>query len=129
MPGQTRAAKLTAVTDEEWDAIKLSGGPGRAAKPSTQLDNLTEAVAAIPKLNADDPKAGWYRLPATQANTVEVITRELRKGVKQLNADRNDGTAIKLETRPRKDHPKLGNFVAFRVSIVPVESAETERAS
>jgi len=122
------APKLVSVNDDEWDAIKLSGGPGRQAKPSTQLETLKAAVASLPESGQyENSRDGWYRIGATAANTVDVIARELRKGVKQLNADRDADSQLKVETRPRKDHPKLGDFVAFRVTVAPVETpAETE---
>lgn len=114
------AVKLVPLPDDEYDSIRATGGPGRQAKPSIHLAEVHEALKAMPKGGWKEDKDGWFVVRGTQANTIEVHSREFRKAAKQINVSLADADKIKVELRPRKDHPKLGDFVAWRVSPAPV---------
>jgi len=127
-PKSEPTVKLVPLSDDEFDAIRLSGGPGRQAKPSVFLAEVREALSRMPAKGWEKESDGWFMVKETAANKNEVNARELRKAAKQMNLSLADADKIRVEIRPRKDHPKLGSFVAWRVVPAPV-TAESESPS
>lgn len=107
-----QAVAFTLTEDEIASVTKRSGG-GKKRTPSAYATELKNA-----KLGA------WYGIPATAANTAEVIARELRKGIRHMNADAgSDAVQLSVSVVPRENDPKHGNFVAWSVRTVGTETA------